>query len=947
MPNSNMSFNSDMTLDVKWMGEQIPGGFFIYRADSSMEILYANGAVLRIFGCDSEEEFRMLTGNTFKGMVPPEAYDEIQASIDRQMAENSKDKTDYVEYRIIRKDGSIRWVDDHGHYAQFPGSGNVYYVFISDITEKHLLELEKHRRASVYNALIELLHHRDNLSVIRINLTTGVVEEVGGSDPFPCDVVGGSTEDCKHARLNSMLVESDRAKFLTSFQEEKLLDLFYRGQPAASFVAYCKRPSGKQCFVHFSRAVALNPDTGDLILFGTETEYNNEKVSEILNTKVLGLQYDMVTYIVDNNYSVVIGDAEKIGKGSIFPHRRSGVYMDYIRDQVIPAASRAAHLPDELEKAFSPETIDEQLEQKPSYTIDLTCEIDGEAYFKRFTYYVIDKAARFFLLLKSDVTDVLQREHERNAILADALKNAEHANAAKTTFLSNMSHEIRTPMNAIIGLNNIALKDPTLAPHTRENLVKIGQSARHLLGIINDILDMSRIESGRLTLRKEEFSFTHMLDQINALIRSQCDSKGLGFSFRIGEGINEWYLGDVMKLKQVLINILSNAIKFTEPGGSVSFNIEKTAEYDGSSTFRFTVEDTGIGIDQKFLPKIFDTFTQEESGSSNRFGSTGLGMAITKSIVELMNGYITVRSEKGVGTVFVVTVTLKDVDRTVKESEITPGSLKVLIVDDSPDDLKIAQAVLDDVGVTADTCRSGEEALRAMEIQKAKQTPYNLILLDRKMPVLDGFDVTREIRRRFGYDCTIIILTAYSWDDVIDEAHTTGVDGFMSKPLYTGNVMSEFAYIINRRTNQARPEKKKASLKGRRVLIAEDMIINAAILRELLSAREITVDHAENGKEALEMFAGSPDFYYDAVLMDVRMPVMDGLESARAIRDLVRHDSAVIPIIALTANAFDEDVQLSLQVGMNAHLSKPVEPESLLETMSELIYDYDLRKPMA
>lgn len=951
MPNRHELLESgSLTPAIEWFSEQIPGGFFIYRADDSMEILYINNAVLNIFGCETIEEFKKLTGYTFKGLVHPEDFEATQRSIDMQISRsNNNEKNDYAEYRIIRKDGNIRWIEDYGHFAQLPGYGDVFYVFIGDITEKHLAEEENTRRETVYSGLKDQYRKdaKNSLSAMRINLTKDMIEASGGTDPYPVDVVGKTRKDSISARLENLPVEGDREKFLECFETEKLLELFYQGKPAASFVAYCKRASGKQCFVRFSRAVALNPSTGDLILFGSDDEYNDEKVSEILNTKVLARQYDMVTYIVDNNYSVVIGDADNIGKGNIFPKKRSGIYMDYIREQVIPAASKTAHLPDEMEKAFSPETIEKQLEHNDSYTIDLTCMIDGETYNKRFTYYVVDKTAKFFLLLKSDVTDVLQREHDRNAILADALKNAEQANAAKTSFLSNMSHEIRTPMNAIIGLNSIALKDPNLSPATRDNLVKIGQSARHLLGIINDILDMSRIESGRMTLRKEEFSITHILQQINTLIQSQCDDKNLTYRCQIGKGIGEWYFGDDMKLKQVLINILSNAIKFTEPGGNVDFNIEKTAEYEGSTTFRFTIKDTGIGMDPEFIPKIFDTFTQENSGRSNRYGSTGLGMAITKSIVELMNGYITVRSQKGKGTEFVVTITLKNCDSLSDTDMIAPGSLKVLVVDDDPIALEQSKSVLDEVGISADVCHSGEEALQAMEIQHAKHSAYNLILLDRKMPVLDGFDVTREIRRKFGYEPTIIILTAYSWDDIINEAMTTGVDGFMPKPLFANNVLSEISYVITRRSNKARIKKKKAQLAGRRILLAEDMLINAAIMEELLSTKDIKVEHAENGKLAMEMFAEKPPFYYDAILMDVRMPVMDGLQSAQAIRDLVRPDSAYIPIIALTANAFDEDVQLSLQVGMNAHLSKPVEPDSLMETLGELIYEFDLRKPNA
>ena len=936
-----------MTEAIEWMGEQMPGGFFIYHADGDLGLCYVNNAVLKIYGCDNLDEFKALTGYTFKGMVHPEDYDEIQLSIDDQISCDVEDKNDYVEYRIIRRDGSTRWVSDYGHYANMPGYGNVYYVFISDTTEKHLLEAENRRRSNVYAGLTDQFnrHAEDYLSVIRVNLTTGMIEASSGSDPFPADVVGGARDECMAARLDSLLVEGDRERFLACFEKEKLLKRFYQGKTAATFVAYCRRSSGKQCFVRFSRAVALNPTSDDLILFGTETEYNNEKVSEILNTKVLVRQYDMVTYIVDNNYSVVIGDAATIGKGSIFPRQRSGVYMDYIRDQVIPAASKIAHLPDELEKAFSPEMIDRQLENNDSYIIDLTCEIDGENYFKRFTYYVVDKTAKFFLLLKSDVTDVLRREHERNTILADALKNAEQANAAKTTFLSNMSHEIRTPMNAIIGLDSIALKDASLSEHTRDNLVKIGQSARHLLGIINDILDMSRIESGRMTLRKAEFSFTHMFEQINTLIQSQCTAKGLDYRCSVDNNISEWYFGDVMKLKQILINILSNAIKFTEPGGSVAFTIEKSAEYEGITSLRFAIKDTGIGMDQAFLPKIFDSFTQEDSTRGNRFGSAGLGMAITKSIVELMNGYITVSSEKGVGTEFVVTITLSNCDKSSESDLISPGDLKALVIDDDPIALDHAKAVLDEIGVANDCCRSGAEAIQAMDIQSAKHTPYNLVLLDRKMPILDGFGVTREIRRKFGSNCTIIILTAYNWDDIIDEALATGVDGFMHKPLFSSNALSEFSYIIHLKNRKQTFKKQKAPLKGRRVLLAEDMLINAAIMQELLSIKEMEIDHAENGKIALEMFAGSPEFYYDAILMDVRMPVMDGLEASQAIRNVVRPDSAVIPIIALTANAFDEDVQHSLQAGMNAHLSKPVEPDSLFEALGELICEYDLRKP--
>ena len=938
MSTPNELFQSGyMTSAIEWIGEQIPGGFFIYRADAGMELLYVNSAVRIMYGCDTEEDFRELTGYTFKGMVHPDDYESIDQSIEEQIHNQDTANRDHVEYRIIRKDGSIRWVDDYGHFAQFPGYGDVFYVFISDITEKYLAQEESYRRAGVYNSMLEQLHSAadTSLTVFRSNLTTGLIEEADGVDRYQTDQAGVRFEDAERVRQESLLVDGDREKYEECFRIERLMDRFYKGAPPATFVAYCRRQSGRQCFVHFTRSVAHAPTSGDLILFGTESEYNNEKVAEVLNEKVLAQQYDMVTYIVDNNYSVVIGDASKIGKGSIFPKHHSGLYTDYILDQVLPAASKSVHDIAELEKALSTDAIAENLEDNESYTINVTCEIDGATYYKRFTYYVIDRETHFFLLLKSDVTDVLRHEREQNDILALALKEAEHANLAKTAFLSSMSHEIRTPMNAIIGLNSIALKDPTLSEKTKDYLLKIGESAGHLLNLINDILDMSRIESGRMTLHKEEFNLADILEQINTMVQSQCNDKGLKFECLINGEVDDWYFGDDTKLKQIIINILSNAIKFTDAPGTVSFTVEKVARFARQTTLRFTITDTGIGMDKEYLPKIFDAFSQEDASRRNKYGSTGLGMAITKRIIEMMNGTIDVTSKKGEGSTFTVTVTLKNCVNSKRNTRAVDfSSIKALVVDDNEISLEHAGIVLDDLGVSADTANSADEALSAIEIHYAKHEPYNLVLLDWRMPQRTGADVTREIRRRYGDEPRVIALTAYDSVDVMHEAVSAGVDGFIAK--------SEFPMVVRRELERvmhlpAKEAKHKIDLGGRRILLAEDLPINAEIIKELLSIKGMATDHAENGQIALNLFQSSEPHYYDAVLMDVRMPVMDGLETAEAIRALPREDAKSVPIIALTANAFDEDVQRSLQAGMNAHLSKPVEPEQLFNTLMELI----------
>ena len=440
-----------------------------------------------------------------------------------------------------------------------------------------------------------------------------------------------------------------------------------------------------------------------------------------------------------------------------------------------------------------------------------------------------------------DITDkkkMMQELAQQRESLSIALEEANQANKAKTAFLANMSHEIRTPMNAIIGLDRIVLNDSGISETTREHVEKIGLSAQHLLGIINDILDMSRIESGRMTVKTEEFSFDKMLEQVNMMISGQCKDKGIAYECHVSDTVDDYYIGDDMKLRQVMINILGNAVKFTPSGGTVRFIVEKTAQFDGRSTLRFIISDTGVGMSQEYLPKLFDAFSQEDSSSTNRFGSTGLGMAITKSFIELMNGAISVESKKQKGTTFTVTVTLTDCDR-----------------------------------------KNGG-------------------------------------------------------DELVDEAKVSDVDIFAAKPPFDGTLLDEFRGTCKK---NATCVKKTVDLKCCRVLLAEDVSVNAEIMIMVLSMREIQVDHAGNGRIAVEMFEEHEEGYYDAILMDMRMPEMDGLEATRRIRAINRFDAKSIPIIALTANAFDEDVRQSMQAGLNAHLSKPVDPDILFATLEGLL----------
>ncbi|MBR4530526.1 MAG: response regulator [Lachnospiraceae bacterium] len=704
------------------------------------------------------------------------------------------------------------------------------------------------------------------------------------------------------------------------------------------------------------KAVRLSSEQEASEMMQQELEERIALQDELLSQEKTRTQQDsMITALASDYRSVYYIDLDS-GKGICYRSDEkttgesvsSGDSFDYMEKF---AGYAARYVTDEYREAFlhfiDPDAIREALKTETLITLRYLVRRDGEETYEMLRMAGVrhpkDRADHIVHAVGAGFTDIdaeMRESLAKNQALSDALETAEQASRAKTAFLSNMSHEIRTPMNAIIGLDALALRNDELPQETRDYLDKIGASARHLLGLINDILDMSRIESGRIVLRKEEFSFRAMLEQINTMVMSQCSEKGLTYECRLLGGVADYYIGDDMKLKQVLINILSNAIKFTDAPGEVHLTVERTNVFDDQSTIRFTIRDTGIGMDPEFLPKIFDSFTQEDSSRISKYGSTGLGMAITKSIVELMNGTISVDSKKGEGTQFTVVVTLKNCAHSnIDSSTINFRELRVLVVDDEQVAADHARLVLDEAGIKADIALSGQEALQMLEVAHVKQEHYNLVLLDWKMPEMDGVEVARKIRERYDNETTVIILTSFNWDEIMDEALHAGVDSFLAKPLFASNVIDEFERIARKNNMSLFKEKQRAPLNGRRILLVEDMEINAEIMKEMLSVKEVQTEHAANGRIALEMFKNSTEFYYDAILMDVRMPEMDGLEATGAIRALSRKDAPVVPIIAMTANAFDEDVQLSLQAGMNAHLSKPVEPERLYQSLEELIWE--------
>ena len=882
----------------------------------------------------TEEEFIKLESGGTMQSIHPDDRKEVAFLFSHHITRSG---TNSLNIRKRTLKGNWLWVNIHYSFVEEDGVWYAYCLYF-DVTK--LKESENHAK-SMYESVLNELENisGETLASMRLNLTKNVVEDFHGHALYDTDKLRGKTasEIFKH-RIEDFPIERDKKRFKRSFSTDKLLAAYRNGITNLSDVFFCVLPDGQKTFIDYNVTLSKNPSTGNIMAFATERECNAEMVNEAILNKALVEQYDMITYIIEDKYGVVIGDAKRIAKGSIFPYKKTGSYTRYIEEQVKPVLSGTDTEKKKFLEKLNLKRIERSLEHKEPYEVNITCEINGEIFYKRFVFYPVNREAKFYILLKSDTTELQREQMTRNEQLKAALDTANQANAAKTAFLSSMSHEMRTPMNAIIGLDAIALKEPNIPERTREHLTKIGDSARHLLSLINDILDMSRIEGGRMVLKNEEFSFSQMLEQINTMFGGQCAVKGLTYDCNIVGNVSEYYIGDVTKLKQVLINILGNAVKFTHKG-SVTFTIQEAAKYENKTTLRFIIKDTGIGMDKNYLPKIFDVFSQEDSTSLNAYGGTGLGMPITKNIVEMMNGNISVKSEKKVGSEFTVNVTLLNSDKvqTAKDSGISAKDLKVLIIDDDYVACEHAKLVLEELGILADTTLSGKDAVEMVKLHQARREPYNLILVDWRMPELDGIEVTRRIRELSGDESAIIILTAYSWEEVMDEGLKAGVDRFMAKPLFATAVMDEFRQAIELKQTALGKEKEPADLTGKRILMAEDMFVNAEILKEILSMWDIQAEHAENGKICVEMFEKSPLNYYDAVLMDIRMPIMDGLTATEKIRALPRDDAKTVPIIALTANAFDEDVQRSLQAGMNAHLTKPVEPEHLYNTLAEFI----------
>ncbi len=794
--------NEETLSVVEQFGDHMPGGFFIYKADESGELLYANKGVFQIYGCENLEEFRELTGFNFRGMVHPEDYEWVESSIKKQVNESRSDM-DYVEYRIIRKDGETRWIDDYGHYVESDVYKGLYYVFVSDITDKHRqAESDKALRTAVIEALT-----RSYDSVWLIN-------------------------DLETERFELFRIDQEMVHLMPAHAAVKLK----KYSDAFAFYSGLVLEEDRQSFLEGVRPESIVRNTADRLIYSVPFR----RVFE-----------DSVRY-----YRVEFARLD-------LPGGKSGIVTGF-------------------------KNVDEEV----------------------------------------------RRDQQIQQALREAIDAANASNQAKSEFLSSMSHDMRTPMNGIIGMTAIAANHLDDRERVADCLRKISESSNHLLSLINDILDMNKIESGKVELHEEEFCLADLIDGMLTMTRPQIQAHGHSFKVNILNVEHEQVIGDSRRIEQVFVNIMSNAIKYTPNGGKISLSVrELPTRTPGFGHYQFIFEDNGYGMTEEFVKHLFEPFARANDKRTVGIQGTGLGMAITRNIVCMMGGDISVESVYGEGSRFTVTIYLKL--QNIKDINYENFlDLRVLIADDDPVCCESACELLTDMGMNSEWVLSGKAAVERVKARQEQGREFFAAIIDWRLPDQDGVTTVRQIRRMVGEGVPIIIFSAYDWTDIEQEAREAGATAFISKPLFRTKVATLFNALVNHEPGDIDLEVplralEDMDLSGCRALLVEDQEMNAEIATDFLEMTGLDVEWALDGEQAVAMMAASPDGYYSIIFMDVQMPNMNGYEATRAIRAMDRAYAREIPIIAMTANAFAEDIMNCKKAGMNEHLTKPIDVDIL------------------
>ncbi|MCM1528798.1 MAG: response regulator [Alistipes sp.] len=832
-----------------------------------------------------------------------------------------------------------------------------YIVVLLVISRRRRKKLEKENERSNY--VLKGLNTLFSSRYLTINLENGRYSYTGGVRTMSKDLpVEGSYDDILKVHSADIIGEKDRASFMKHFQISSLIESL-SDTDVFTYECHVER-SGKELWELFI-CVCLERNDGraSRILFVRQDntklklrELRQEKERSVMNRKerqyriaiaasaFSTFEFNLTKDVVEQDITRMV-DGERVSLldkiGLEVPCSASECFnkwRSFILDEFIDEYDNAVNL-DNLKKHFE--------DGESEVTVDYWGRKSGNQQMCVRQSFIMTRDENtndiMVMVVSKDITAQVRKQHEQTQALQEALMQAQHANKAKSTFLSNMSHDIRTPMNAIIGFATLAAGHIDNKAQVQDCLQKVLSSSNHLLSLINDILDMSRIESGKVQIKEQECNISELTHNLVNIIQPQVKAKQLDMFIDTYDVANEDVIADPLKLSQVFVNLLSNAVKYTPAGGAISFRIQQqTTFHHGYGDYVFTVKDNGIGMSREFVEHIFEPFERESSATKSGIQGTGLGMSITKNIVEMMGGTISVESEKGSGSEFRVELSLKLQDVEKKAAQIQElNDLRALVVDDDCNSCESVTKMLKQIGMRAEWTISGKEAVFRARSAYNEGDSYHTFIIDWQMPEMSGIETTRRIRAAIGDDAPIIILTAYDWTDIEEEAMQVGVTAFCAKPLFMSDLKSALLSANNLNKQEEPAIRERPDFSGKRILLVEDNELNREIATAILEESGFIVESAPDGTDSVEMIERADEKYYDAVLMDVQMPTMDGYEATRTIRTLPRNDVKTLPIIAMTANALEEDKEAALKNGMNAHIAKPIDIDNFLSVLEKFL----------
>ena len=937
-----------MSVQMNWayenlslINESIASALWYFDCDENSDIIGVSWshAFRRILGYHDILDFPNKL-NSWSDLLHPEDKERVMNLLQRTMKDKTN-KTKYnIEYRLKTNDGQYHWFRASAEVIRrLDGSANRIAGILSNVDAEKRSLMQAQKSAAFHRAFTSA-----NICEYYVNLEKNTFDTFKVESSLMTAFEQSHTwDELVKFFVDNYVIEEDK-KTVTDFYNRSYITEKLKGLETELCQECRIILNGEERWV---RNVVMRGEIEDseyamiflrdITASKAETMRRMQMASDnasmelLIKSMVRLVDRFVVCDLEEDQYKFYNLQGEMI-------YKPSGTYHDFA-GQVVAKYKTLEPL-EPIEVLLSSENLRKNLtDERDIYKFEY-CSLDENTY-KIASFIPLEwkgtKLAKV-LLASMDVSQEKKAEIESHKALKEAYQTAENASRAKTDFLSNMSHDIRTPMNAIIGLTAIAGANIENQDKVIECLGKITKSSRHLLGLINEVLDMARIESGKMSLAEEDFNLSELVDNLVTLTKPGIDEHRHNFEVHIEHIEHEAVCGDSLRIQQVFVNLMSNAVKYTPDEGNITFSIkEKPNGFSELGCYEFSIEDNGIGMTPEYQKIMFEPFSRADDHRTTKVQGTGLGMAIARNIINLMNGNITVDSTLNKGTKITVTIYLK-LQESRKEQEKELINLPVLVVDDDKTCCESTVATLKDIGIEGEWVLTGKEAVERCYARHEMNSDYFAVILDWKMPEMDGIETARKIRERVGKEVTIIILTSFEFSDIEEDARAAGVDAFIAKPLFRSRLTAALRqFTSEKKEKNARDyleEFSKVDYTGKKILIVEDNELNREIAAEILGMTGAEIDVAENGKIAVEKVMNAPENEYDLAFMDIQMPIMNGYEATAAIRSLPGARGKV-PIIAMTANAFAEDVQLAKNTGMNEHIAKPLDMNKLNDVLKQ------------